>query len=617
MRSLGSLAVLLFLTSVFYAPLSLAKVTVKARISSLNLEIGDQLSVSIEISSDKELARTGPKFKPPMLSGFDFLGSSTSVSFGLGGGGKKLSYTTTYNLNYSCNKAGEYKFPSMNLDISSVAPTKPMGFKVYKKLPENLKKQKQANRRRRGLSNPFDRLDQIDRFFDRNTKPREVINQELEFFTEVEVSKTEIFKGEQILAEWYIYVTDSASLGTFDTLRFPTLRGFWKEDVNFASRFFWKPYQKDGKRYQRALLSSYALTPYKEGDYEIDPFELRTVVSQGFFNPVRKVLKAKSDPVAILVKPLPEPQPKDFLGGVGRFKFELNQTNQKQEVLYGERFDVNFRIVGDQSATKFLKEPSLDLGGSFRLYKSKEDYKFIPSRVSSYKLFNYSLIPKEEGVFKFPDVKVSFLDPDTGAYYEQYIKLPTYKVLPNKNLKKIKDEDYAEQDEIVVGSGGFKFQELNQGFLLGFLYRPLPVLFLILIFLLAFGASIYIYKTVSRVPTFQEDLIKKLEQRLFLVSDLLKEKKRNKALTELINILSLLIGSVSGKRFGAEQELEKAIENLPTSLKSSAEELKTLNEDLQNMRFSSSLESYTNKVKLEECLTKFKKIFLNYRKYLR
>ena len=102
------------------------------------------------------------------------------------------------------------------------------------------------------------------------------------------------------------------------------------------------------------MLSSYALTPYKEGKYEIDPFELRTVVSQGFFNPIRKVLNAKSEPVSVLVKPLPKPIPGDFLGGVGRFKFELNQPNKKQQVLYGEPFNLSFRVIGDQSATKFL-----------------------------------------------------------------------------------------------------------------------------------------------------------------------------------------------------------------------------------------------------------------------
>ena len=142
-------------------------------------------------------------------------------------------------------------------------------------------------------------------------------NQKLEFFTEVEVDKTEIFKGEQFVATWYIYVTKGASLGTFDTLKFPTLKGFWKEDVYFASRFYWKPYKKDGKIYMRATLGAYALTPYNSGNFEVDPFELRTVVTKGFFNSRRKVVKAQSDPVAILVKPCllyTSPSPRDQRG---------------------------------------------------------------------------------------------------------------------------------------------------------------------------------------------------------------------------------------------------------------------------------------------------------------
>lgn len=617
MKSLGSfLSLNLLLISCLFSQGSFASVSSSAKISDAHLEIGDQVTVSIEISSDKKLTRLGPKFRPPEISGLDYLGvsesSSTSLSFN--GQNQTSSYKMTYSISYSCNKEGAFKIPSMNLDVPALSPTRPLSFRVYKKLPEGFKKKRsRLSGRRRNSMNSL-----LDRFMGRPNQSSQNQEQDLEFFTEVEVSKTEIFKGEQILATWYVYVSEAASLGTFDTLRFPTLKGFWKEDVNFAARFFWKPVQRDGKRYKRALLSSYALTPYKEGEYEIDPFELRTVASLGFFNHTRKVLKAKSDPVSILVKPHPLPKPESFLGGVGRFKFELNQSSKKQEVLNGEPFTIGFRIIGDESATKFLKRPALDLGNAFKLYKSKEDYKFVVSKISSYKLFNYSLIPKAEGVFKFPDVKVSFLDPDTGAYYDQFIKLPTYKVVPNKNFKKIKDEDFVLKGNVQSSDEKFKPQKLSNGF--GFfeiLYKPIATWLIVALLLAVICVGFYFYKKISSVPSFQENLAANLEERLKLVSQLLKEKKRNQALTELINVLSLLVGSVSGKRFGAEQEFEKAIENLPSSLKSSRSQLEKLNEDLQNMRFGSSLESYTNKVKLEECLQDFQKIFIDFRKYLR
>jgi hypothetical protein len=619
MEKLGK--ALLFFSVFFLTHSASAEFKVKASLSSSNVEIGDVVGYIIELSSDKDLRSPGANFSPPNLKGLEFQNvsqsSSTSVSYTNGSVAKE--YVSVYTLNYLATEEGSVLFPAVDLDISEKIKTKPLSLKIYKTLPQNLRQQQMPQANSFGSSNSL-----IDQIFGRSQRPSsQDSNEPIEFFTDVEIDKTEIYKGEQLVATWYIYVTPGTSLGTFDTLRFPTLKGFWKEDVNFASRFYWKNVTKDGKRYMRALLSSYALTPYNSGTYIIDPFELRTVATRGFFNASRKILKAESTPIAINVKPLPEPIPETFSGGVGRFKIDSVKTNSNRNVLLREPFEVSFRVVGDESTTKFLKTPKMDLSEDFKLYKVKEDHKFVTSKVSSYKTFNYSLIPKKEGVYRFPDLKMSFLNAETGEYYDEYVKLPTYKVLPNKNAPQIFDEAFEEEGVLTAESEknqleSMAYQENTNG--RGFfelLYFSLPLIWTLFILLIAGLGSFILFRKLSYVLPVKESLAFELEKRALLVSTLLKENKRNQSLSELINILSLLVGAVNGKRFGAEKEIEQAVRSLPASLKSSGLKLKDLNDELQEMRFGSSLESYTNKDKLETCLKDFKKLFLEFREYLR
>jgi len=618
MEKLGK--VLLILLLCFFSLSAQAKLNVKAYLSAQNIEVGDVVGYTIELSSDKELRRPGSKFSPPDVNGMEFQNisqsSSTSVSYTNGSVSK--NYVLQYTLNYAATTEGSVQFPAMDLDLPEGLKTKSLTLKIYETLPPNLQQQRQQNNRARSGNSL---MDQIFGRSQRQARPGS--SGPIEFFTDVEIDKTEIYKGEQMIATWYIYVTPGTSLGTFDTLRFPTLKGFWKEDVNFASRFYWKNVTRDGKRYMRALLSSYALTPYNSGTYEIDPFELRTVATRGFFNASRKVLNAKSDPVFINVKPLPEPIPETFTGGVGRFKIDSINTTSNRNVLLREPFEVSFRVVGDQSTTKFLKTPDIDLNEDFKLYKVKEDHKFVTSKISSYKFFKYSLIPKKEGVYRFPDIKLSFLNADTGDYYDEYVKLPTYKVLPNKNAPKVSDETFGNENGLTTVTDkdlleAMEYQSLTNGF--GFfelLYFRLSLLWTVIILLTAGFGSFFLFKKVSYVPPVRESLAFDLEKRALVVATLLKENKRNQSLSELINILSLLVGAVNGKRYGAEKEIEQAIRSLPAGLKSSGLKLKDLNDQLQEMRFGSSLESYTNKDKLETCLKDFKKLFLEFREYLR
>ncbi len=612
---LGSL---FFLMSLFISSFALGSLKVETTLSDNHLEVGDQITYRVTIISDEKMVRPGSKFNPPEIKGLDYMGVSESSSTGISitNSTRTASYKMIMSINYACMQEGDFRIPSVDLDLPGGLKTKSIAFKVYKKLPANLKKKQSSTAGRRRS-----RMDTLLNQFMGNTglqQPQQNGSFKPEFFTEVEVNKSEVFKGEQIIATWYVYLSANTSLGSFDTLEFPTLRGFWKEDVNFATRFYWKPIEKNGKRYVRSVLSSYALTPYNAGVLDIDSFTLRAVVSQQrFFSRQRKVLKAVSTPLKVVVKDLPKPVPSSYFGGVGRFKVDSGRVSQKKEVLFAEPFIYRVRVIGDQANTKFIKPPKIDTGKEFEVYNVEEDYKFIPQKVSSYKDFKYTIVPKKEGTYRLPEVKVSFLNAETGVYYDSYVKLPVFKVLPNVNADKIKDADFAEDVKVEEKPLEEEFALRQGNSLLDYLYVRIPYSVQIAFLLLTIGLCIFLYKKVATVEVKEESLIKNLEERTHKAAATFKKGDRKEALDELINVYSLLIGGVSGKRFGVEEAFNKATENLPPSLKSDSEELKKLNATLQELRFGSVLESKENQVKLQECLEQFTKLFSEVRDYLR
>ena len=53
------------------------------------------------------------------------------------------------------------------------------------------------------------------------------------FFIQVETDKTEAYVGEQITVSFYLYTT--GMIRDLDTLKYPALKGFWKEDIEIAT----------------------------------------------------------------------------------------------------------------------------------------------------------------------------------------------------------------------------------------------------------------------------------------------------------------------------------------------------------------------------------------------
>lgn len=236
------------------------------------------------------------------------------------------------------------------------------------------------------------------------------------FFVVLETDKKEVFEGEQIFASWYLYTR--GQIHQFDRLKFPELKGFWKEDVEPAPNLNFEKEMVNGVLFQRALLASYAIFPIKAGKAVIDEYKVRAMVSLG--NPFGGFGLSQpenytrlSQPLTVDVKALPQQgRPDNFVGAVGQFKVEAHVDQQR--FVQGQPFTVKLRFEGDGNA-KLIELPQLTWPSDFELYDSKSESRFFQSG-KSYKEFTLLLIPKSSGVLRLPPFRFSYFDPSDATY---------------------------------------------------------------------------------------------------------------------------------------------------------------------------------------------------------
>lgn len=250
------------------------------------------------------------------------------------------------------------------------------------------------------------------------------------FLVRSEVSKSEIFKGEQIIVSYYLY--SSSSISDFQIQKYPVLDQFFREDLEIPALnrrgLQWEQVNLDGITYSRALLAQYAAYPLATGELGIDSMSVKAsyIVKKsgrgnnvfddpffGNFFAQTKVDTQSSQAIKIKVNPLPlEGRPKDFKDVVGQFEMSsaLDRTNAK--VGEGLNFVINIQGRGNVSA---IEAPALNLSEELRLFESNGKAKSGRGG-SGQKVFEYLIIPKKPGNLKIPQVSFSYFDPTDKKY---------------------------------------------------------------------------------------------------------------------------------------------------------------------------------------------------------
>ena len=258
MKRIGNLSPSILVFSfllIGFMPQALAQVSVQATVDRNQVPVGGNFTLKVSVDSEKSAPVTPPSL--PTIENVQLLHSwtssqsrSTVVSTGQGIDFKTVN-SKIYSYQYTPMAEGTVNIDPIRVEVGGKTyQTKPIQIAVLASgqgRPQAQRPQRRQQIPGQGGANPFPT--QPDDPF---AEAEEMFNQLLRrqfggipgggfqtepptgkdaFFIIAEVDKTEAYKGEQILASWYLYTR--GRVRDIDTLKYPTLKGFWK---TFKSR---------------------------------------------------------------------------------------------------------------------------------------------------------------------------------------------------------------------------------------------------------------------------------------------------------------------------------------------------------------------------------------------
>ena len=239
---------------------------------------------------------------------------------------------------------------------------------------------------------------------------------------EVEVSRRNIFQGEQVLVSYKLF--SKINLADISITQFPNLNGFWNEEIETNSKA--KVQNIDGVNYRVWEINKSMLTPQKSGDLKIDPMKINITVqlkSQnrsgdifGMFNNYKNVVEEiQSKQITIKVKDLPPNPPASFNGAVGVFKLR-SKTDKK---IADANTAINYEIgLSGSGNLHLIDNIPVNFPDDFEVFDPEKKDKSFTSKngIKGKLLFNYLIIPRYQGEYEIPSQEFSFFNLRTKKY---------------------------------------------------------------------------------------------------------------------------------------------------------------------------------------------------------
>lgn len=580
MTKIGKRWVLLFFSLSFWLSFSaFAAVKVIATVDRNEIGEGDPFIYSVRVTSDGGNPQIDSEPHLPDLSGLSLINSSSSSESQSSfiNGKFMVQQTRTFDYQLSAPRKGVFKIGVTKVVVDGKEySTQPIQIKVSDSGGGG-----QVQRQARGggqQNDPFggagEDIDEMENMFNQlmqrhmgrgmGGQPQN-INPNEAFFIQLDTDKDKVYAGEQITASWYLYTR--GQIADIDTLKYPELKGFWKEEIEMATRLNFQQAVVNGVIWQKALLVSYALFPIKPGKAVIDPYKAKcTVVLGGPFGFGKAYPFTKSSkPVTVEVEAVPTAgRPSEYSGAVGRF--QVSATLDQNSVAANQPVTLKVKFSGRGNA-KLIDLPPLNLPPSLELYSQKADSKFFKDG-TSYKEFEILLIPREPGQLEVPSIKAAYFDPDKKKFELISSQKLALTVTPGKpgetpSLPQQANKNPVAQNPDVLTLPPPALLSSEPG-LLTFGKTPKTLWYLVY-------AAIFIalacrsYFVLLRKPK-RENLEAALKRRMKTVQARIAAGDYRKTGVELTNLIYLILGQIT-EQGGANLEFGKLMEAASPSLR--------------------------------------------------
>lgn len=402
------------------------------------------------------------------------------------------------------------------------------------------------------------------------------INPNEAFFIQVDTDKTEAYAGEQVTASFYIYTR--GLIRDLDTLKYPSLKGFWKEDIEIATHLNFEQEVVNGVPYKKALLASFALFPIKEGTAVIDPYQAKCTIipatdAFGMGLGQAFTFTKASQPVKIAVRPVPvDGRPADYSGAVG--DFQVTSRVEDKVISEGQPLTLKIRFEGRGNA-KLIDLPPFQAPEGMELYDQQNEAKFFRTGVS-YKEFRVLLIPRHDGDFTIPALSVSIFDPVKRAYVKKTtepVSIHVGKGVAGKSESLNLPDPSKDKNAASVNAGAEEPHLITDwrpsphfAFLVGGQAGAQGIVLWIILFAAALGFLIWRARTELGWGQKKKDLLRRLKSRLVRVESRASAGDWRGVGTEMTNTVYFVLGEITGEG-GAHLELEKLLMKAPPSIR--------------------------------------------------
>ena len=245
-------------------------------------------------------------------------------------------------------------------------------------------------------------------------------------FIKLFLNKSSVMEGEPILATYKVYWRN-VNIQQSVMAKSPAFDFFWAEEEPQPKSPETGQETLNGKKYAVATIRKIILYPQKSGTLTLDPMTITVAgVKQvrsndpffGNFFPEYQQFSQdiKSNSYSLKVLPLPEKgKPAGFDGIVGKFSISAKVTRNK--LMENEALNYTVTVSGTGNFSR-VQPFTLSLGPEWDSYDPKTTDKLDKEedKITGYKTFDYTLVPKVAGAYKLPPIQFSYYDINERKY---------------------------------------------------------------------------------------------------------------------------------------------------------------------------------------------------------
>jgi hypothetical protein len=424
-----------FLLILLSTPILAQNIVFKATLSDNQVSLDNQFQISFSVENVSGIQN----FRPPNLDAFYVLsGPNRSSSFSNINGSSSSKISFSYIL--QAKKIGSFKINGAtafiegkniisNVTEINVIKLDNKTMRYHNKPPQNNPINDPQNP---FSSNPNSRRNNKNKI--RNQRDL-LSNINKKVFAQLDVDKTETYVGEQLIASYNVYTQIPCNI---DVKKITTPEGFWTHDFTDVIN----PHECEkviinGQAFRKYTLRKTALFATKSGKLYIPPMtfegyaQIETETeSNSAGNIIEELfgevfeggavtnipLNLSTDSLVITAKELPiEKKSLDFNNNVGNYSLENNinktelSTNDVATLSIIIRGKGNIRLINNPIIRKTDSFEILEPSIFDTITNNKND-------VEGYKIFKYTIQPKQAGVLNIPRMDFHYYDPESKSY---------------------------------------------------------------------------------------------------------------------------------------------------------------------------------------------------------